>query len=96
MLAGIVDDGPMDSWTILLKVPWAVKVMVAVPVAPGSISIGLGLMAIEKSDTLANVAFWIISLLGVVVPLVIVTHVDATLVHEQPVLKLMGLLVLPA
>jgi hypothetical protein len=47
MLAGIVDDGPMDSWTTLLKVPLAVKVMVAVPVAEGSISIGLGLMLME-------------------------------------------------
>jgi len=50
----------------------------------------------EKSETLANVAFWITSLLGVPVPLVIVTQVDATLVPEQPVLKVTGVLVLLA
>lgn len=45
MLAEIVDDASIDSVTALLKVPLAVKVMVAVPAAPGSVSIGLGLIA---------------------------------------------------
>ena len=96
MLPEMVDDGSTESWTRSLKVPRAVKVMVADPATPGVVSIWLGLMAMVKSETLANVAFWTTSLLGVMVPLVIVTHVDATLVPEQPVLKLTGVPVLLA
>jgi len=96
ILAGMVDDGSIDSWTRSLKVPLAVKVIVAVPATPGSVSIGSGLIAMSQSETLANVAFCIISLSTVVVPLVTVTHVFATLVPEQPVLKVIGVLVLLA
>jgi len=94
MLAAMVDAGLMESWTRSLKVPRAVKVTVADPATPGVVSIGLGLMTMVKSETLAKVAFETISLLGVGVPLVTVTHVDATLVPLQPVLKRTGVPVL--
>jgi len=37
ILAGMVDVGSMDSWTRSLKVPKAVKVIVAVPATPGRV-----------------------------------------------------------
>jgi len=96
ILAVMVDVGSTDSWTRSLKVPLAVKVIVPVPATPGVVSIGLGLIAMPKSETFAKVAFWTSSLFGVPVPLVIVTQVFATLVPEHPVTNVTGVLVLLA